>query len=318
MFVNVLRVLSCLLLLFQVAHTAIIPIRQYNSEDQDDSTNPDTGSQTGEPSLTLMTPSASATPTTSLQSGGDFAGNTEIIIPHYIYPAEGAWTPLEQLVTNNTNVKFTIIINPSSGPGGDTLPDANWRKVIPKLTAHSNVAVIGYVSTCYGGRPMSAVQHDIATYANWPTVSGDASFAVHGIFLDEAAAEPDDKKVTFYKQITSLIKENKGFGPRNNVVMNPGTIPDNAYLDIPDSTVIFESPHSKFQEALAGHEFERIKNMDKARLSSMVTSVPTGTDLAGLIAQLREITGHIYLSNSAGYLEYSQALEEAARIIGSS
>lgn len=100
--------------------------------------------------------------------------------------------------------------------------------------------------------------------------------------------------------------------------MNPGTIPDNAYLDIPDSTVIFESPHSKFQEALAGHEFERIKNMDKARLSSMVTSVPTGTDLAGLIAQLREITGHIYLSNSAGYLEYSQALEEAARIIGSS
>lgn len=97
MSVNVLRVLGCLLLLFQVAHTAIIPIRQYNSEDQDDSTNPDTGSQTGEPSPTLMTPSASATPTTSLQSGGDFAGNTEIIIPHYIYPAEGAWTPLEQL-----------------------------------------------------------------------------------------------------------------------------------------------------------------------------------------------------------------------------
>ncbi|KAE8420843.1 Spherulation-specific family 4-domain-containing protein [Aspergillus pseudocaelatus] len=317
MSVNVLRVLSCLLLLFQVAQTAIIPIRQYNSADHDDSTNPDTDPHTGEPSLTLMAPSVSATPTTSLHSGGDSIGNTEIIIPYYVYPAEGAWTPLEQLVANNPNVKFTIIVNPSSGPGGDTLPDANWRKVIPKLTAHSNVAVIGYVSTCYGGRPISAVQHDITTYANWPSVSGDASFAVHGIFLDEAAAEPDDKKVAFYKQITSLIKENKGFGPQNNVVMNPGTIPDNAYLDIPDSTVIFESPHSKFQEALAGHEFDRVKNMDKARLSSIVTSVPTGTDLAGLVAQLREITGHIYLSNSASYLEYSQALEEAVHIIGS-
>ena len=100
--------------------------------------------------------------------------------------------------------------------------------------------------------------------------------------------------------------------------MNPGTIPDNAYLEIPDLTVIFESPHREFQEAMAGHEFDRVKNIDKARLSSMVTSVPTGTDLAGLVGQLREITGHIYISNSASYLEYPQALDEAARIIGSS
>ncbi|OGM43279.1 spherulin 4-like cell surface protein [Aspergillus bombycis] len=316
--VNILRVLSCLLLLFQVAQTAIIPIRQYDSEEQDDATNDDTNSQTSEPSLSLMAPSASATATAPLQPGDNLAGGTEIIIPYYVYPAEGAWTPVEQLAANNPNVKFTVIINPSSGPGGDTLPDANWRKAIPKLTAHSNVAVIGYVATCYGGRPLSAVQRDITTYANWPTVSGDASFAVHGIFFDEAAAEPDDKKVTFYKQLTTQVKENKGFGPHNNVVMNPGTIPDNAYLEIPDSTVIFESPHSRFQEALAGDEFDRVKNIDKARLSSMVTSVPTGTDLAGLVGQLRDITGHIYLSNSASYLEYPQALEEAARVIGSS
>lgn len=118
---------------------------------------------------------------------------------------------------NNPNVKFTVIINPSSGPGGDALPDANWRKAIPKLTAHSNVAVIGYVATCYGGRPISAVQRDITTYANWPTASGDASFAVHGIFFDEAAAELDDTKVTYYKQLTSQVKENKSFGPQNNV-----------------------------------------------------------------------------------------------------
>ncbi|KAK6815562.1 hypothetical protein RU639_008787 [Aspergillus parasiticus] len=316
--VNVLRILSCLLLLFQVAQTAIIPIRQYDSEDQNDSINPDTDTETSEPSFTLMAPSASATPAASQQPGGDPAGGTDIIIPHYVYPADGGWTPLEQLATNNPNVKFTVIINPSSGPGGDALPDANWRKAIPKLTAHSNVAVIGYVATCYGGRPISDVQRDITTYANWPTASGDASFAVHGIFFDEAAAELDDKKVTYYKQLTSQVKENKGFGPQSNVVMNPGTIPDNAYLDIPDSTVIFESPHSRFQEALAGHEFDRVKNIDKARLSSIVTSVPSGTDLAGLVGQLRDITGHIYLSNSASYLEYSQALEEAARIIGSS
>ncbi|KNG91237.1 spherulin 4-like cell surface protein [Aspergillus nomiae NRRL 13137] len=316
--VNILRVLSCLLLLFQVVQTAIIPIRQYDSEEQDDATNDDTNSQGSKPSHSLMAPSASATTTTPLQSGGNLAGGTEIIIPYYVYPEDGAWTPVEQLAANNPNVKFTIIINPSNGPGGDRLPDANWRKAIPKLRAHPNIAVIGYVATGYGGRALSAVKRDITTYANWPTLSGDASFAVHGIFLDEAAAELDDKKVAFYKQLTTKVKENKGFGPHNNVVMNPGTVPDNAYLEIPDSTVIFESPHREFQEAMAGHEFDRVKNIDKARLSSMVTSVPTGTDLAGLVGQLREITGHIYLSNSASYLEYPQALDVAARIIGSS
>ncbi|GMG47772.1 unnamed protein product [Aspergillus oryzae var. brunneus] len=199
--VYVLRILSCLLLLFQVAQTAIIPIRQYDSEDQDDSTNPDADTKSSEPSFTLMAPSASATSAASQQSGGHLAGGTDIIIPYYVYPADGAWTPLEQL----------------SGPGRDALPDANWRKAIPKLTAHSNVAVIGYVATCYAGRPISAVQRDITTYANWPTASGDASFAVNGIFFDEAAAELDDTKVTYYKQLTSQVKENKSFGPQNNV-----------------------------------------------------------------------------------------------------
>lgn len=95
--VYVLRILSCLLLLFQVAQTAIIPIRQYDSEDQDDSTNPDADTKSSEPSFTLMAPSASATSAASQQSGGHLAGGTDIIIPYYVYPADGAWTPLEQL-----------------------------------------------------------------------------------------------------------------------------------------------------------------------------------------------------------------------------
>ncbi|KAE8377553.1 Spherulation-specific family 4-domain-containing protein [Aspergillus bertholletiae] len=306
---NVLRVLSCLLLLFQVAQTAVIPLRRYDSDDQDDLANPGTESQTSEPS-----PSPTAS---SSSGGGDLAGSTEILIPYYAYPADGAWAPVEKLATDNPNVKFVIIINPNNGPGERTLPDENWRKAVPQLAAHSNVAILGYVATGYGGRDMSAVQRDIETYANWPTVSSDASFAVHGIFLDEAPAESDDKKVAFYKQAASLVKGNKGFGSKNTVIMNPGAVPDSAYLDIPDSTVIFESSYSQLKEVLAAKEFNRVKTVNKARLSSIVTSVPTGTDLSALVAQLRGFTGQIYLSNSASYLEYPPALDKMARILGS-
>jgi hypothetical protein len=243
-------------------------------------------------------------------------------------------------VTNNPNVKFTVIINPSSGPGSGSLPDDNWRKAIPKLAAHSNVLVIGYVSTSWGNRAISDVERDIKTYAEWPSASGDSSFAVHGIFLDEGPAEADRAKVQYYKQLVSLIKGSSGLGnqyvsapqsPRQQwlsadinieytnlgekVVMNPGTVPDTSYLDIPDSSVIFESPYSKFQEQIAAHAFDSIQNVDRARLATMVTSVTQGTDLSSLVSQLRSISGHIYLTNLDSYLEYCSSWDEVARLV---
>ncbi|KAE8355471.1 Spherulation-specific family 4-domain-containing protein [Aspergillus coremiiformis] len=315
---NLLRALGGLFLLSQVAQAAAIPIRRDTGEDQSDDDAPEVSSSRTviQPTGVVSLPSSSATPTVSPQPGkGAVAGSTEIIIPYYVYPEGGSWGPLEQLIDTNPNMKFTVIVNPSSGPGSETLPDDNWRKAVPKLTTRPNVKVIGYVATTYGGRPLSAVEKDISIYGNWPSASGDANFKVNGIFFDEGSAESDHTKVQYYKDITSLAKQNQGLGPNNHVVINPGTVPDKAYLEIPDSTVIFESPHSKFQEAIAGHNFDAIKNVDKAKLSSIVTAVPGGVNLGDLVTQLRDISGQIYLSSTNDYMKYSSALDDVAHIL---
>ncbi|KAE8395819.1 Spherulation-specific family 4-domain-containing protein [Aspergillus alliaceus] len=315
MTMNVFRSLSCLVLLFQVAQSALIPIRQYDSDRQTQPTTPDSNSESGIPSLPWA-PSSAATPSVPQQAGSpEIAGTTELIIPYYVYPSEGAWVPLEKLATDNPNVSFTVIVNPASGPGADAVPDQNWRREIPKLASLSNVVILGYIATRYGGRPIDQIERDLKTYAEWPTAGNDANLKVHGIFLDEVAGEPDEKKLAYYRQITATIKGNKGLGPNNRVVLNPGTVPDKAYLDIPDSTVIFESPHNRWQEALKGGLFDPIKNVDKARLASMVTAVPAGTDIRGLVNELRDVSGHVYLTTAASYTEYSTSWEEVARIL---
>ncbi|KAB8074314.1 Spherulation-specific family 4-domain-containing protein [Aspergillus leporis] len=315
--------LCCLVLLSLHAQAATIPIRDcrlgirdsYYWENTSEASPPVQQPTPTESTVRIpWKPSSTATPTALGTGSNRGSGKVEVMIPFYMYPGEGAWAPMEQLVTNNSNVKFTVIINPSSGPGSGSLPDDNWRKAIPKLAAHSNVLVIGYVSTSWGNRAISDVERDIKTYAEWPSASGDSSFAVHGIFLDEGPAEADRAKVQYYKQLVSLIKGSSGLG-NQYVVMNPGTVPDTSYLDIPDSSVIFESPYSKFQEQIAAHAFDSIQNVDRARLATMVTSVTQGTDLSSLVSQLRSISGHIYLTNLDSYLEYCSSWDEVARLV---
>lgn len=123
----------------------------------------------------------------------------------------------------NPDVKFTIIINPDNGPGSTALPDENFLAAVPKLTAHDNALVIGYVRTDKGSRDIAEVKKDIETYAGWASASGDTSFTVHGIFLDEAPSKYHENTVTYFKDLTSHIKEAKGLGPSNYVSL-PTTI----------------------------------------------------------------------------------------------
>lgn len=115
------------------------------------------------------------------------------------------------------NVHFTIIINPDSGPGSSSLPDSNFLTAVPRLTSYSNVLAIGYVPTEKGTRSISDVESDIKTYAGWPSASGNSSFAVHGIFLDEAPNAYSEELVSYYQQLANLIKESSGLGPENFV-----------------------------------------------------------------------------------------------------
>ncbi|KAF7155371.1 hypothetical protein CNMCM5623_007442 [Aspergillus felis] len=246
--------------------------------------------------IPTATPTASAT-----AASGTSASKGNIMIPWYLYPADGAWTPMEELISSNPDVQFTIIINPDNGPGSATLPDENFLAAVPRLTAYSNALVIGYVRTGKGTRDIADVEKEINTYAGWPSASGNSSFAVHGIFLDEASSDYDATAVTYYEQLASLIRGSKGLGPNNHVVTNPGTVPNAAYLSIPDATVIFESPYSEFVQALSSGQFQAIKGQDTSRFASMVYDVPATVDLSTLLSQLRSISSQTYLSNLNTY-----------------
>ena len=116
-------------------------------------------------------------------------------------------------ISTHPEVNFTVVINPGNGPGPDSLPDGNYTREIPKLTAYPNVRLLGYVYTSYGKRNVSAVRKDIQTYADWPTNSSNPNLAVRGIFFDETPQQYEAQTLTYLQGLTDFVKDLKDLGP---------------------------------------------------------------------------------------------------------
>lgn len=86
-------------------------------------------------------------------------------MPLYIYPTASAWNPLLSAITAYPNLKFTVIINPNSGPSNF---DVTYQAAVANLRTFGNVELIGYVRTGYASRSMDEVESDVATYNSWP------------------------------------------------------------------------------------------------------------------------------------------------------
>ena len=95
----------------------------------------------------------------------------------------------------------------------ESLPDGNYTREIPKLTAYENVRLLGYVYTSYGKRNVSAVRKDIQTYSDWPTNSSNPNLAVRGIFFDETPQQYDAQTLTYLQGLTDFVKGINGLGP---------------------------------------------------------------------------------------------------------
>lgn len=120
-------------------------------------------------------------------------------------------------ISNHTDVNFTVVVNPGSGPGPNALPDGNYTREIPKLARHPNVRLLGYVPTTYTKRNISLVRKDIETYAAWPTNSSNPDLAVRGIFFDETPQQYDERALAYLQNLTTFVKEMDGLGPDNFV-----------------------------------------------------------------------------------------------------
>lgn len=101
----------------------------------------------------------------------------------------------------------------------------------------------------------------------------------------------------------------------NQVVTNPGTVPDSAYLSIPDSTVVFESPYDSFMSAISANTFASIRGSNHSTMASMVYSVPDSVHLPTLISQVGNISDQIFLGNTSTYDQYSTYMNEVVSFL---
>lgn len=115
-------------------------------------------------------------------------------------------------IQQNESTRFIVIVNPGNGPGPEAVPDANYLSEIPKLTAYSNVDVVGYVHTTFARRPLSMVMNDITTYSNWAAQTQYPGLAINGIFVDETPNQYDTRTERYLADLTEFAKTCGGFG----------------------------------------------------------------------------------------------------------
>lgn len=154
----------------------------------------------------------------------DAATATGIMVPLYTYPG-GTWDTVVKTKNDHPDVPVVAIVNPASGPGGSQ--DSNYVSGIGKLK-DAGVIVLGYVSTAYTGRSLTAVNGDIDKWDSW--------YDVDGIFFDEQTNWAGGE--SYYTQAGDYA-ESKGL---DFTVGNPGANSIPSYLSTVDVVLIYESP----------------------------------------------------------------------------
>ena len=137
-----------------------------------------------------------------------------------------------------TGAGQTFIVNPSNGPG-TTVSPAYQAAIGAARTA--KIGLLGYVWTDYGNRPQAAVRSDIDRWRNL--------YGVTSIFLDEAASQlgtapGNTNLINYYRQLHSYIHASGG-----TVMLNPGVVPNQQYLTVADTIVVFEGSAATYGTA---------------------------------------------------------------------
>lgn len=227
-----------------------------------------------------------------------------VILPLYIYPDNSSsWSPLYDALEANPDLKFTVIVNPSSGPGSSTYPDDDYSAALLTLSTYSTVQTVGYVRTGYATRNISTILSEISRYAGWATKS--SAFAMQGIFFDEAPHEYSSTAVDYMRTINEAVKNATGLQGERTVIHNPGTIPDTRYNDTKtDITVVFEDTYEAYQSKVAS-----LSALPKHRsnYSYMINSVPSGMSVSSLRKFVDRLSRHakylLITDNEEGYYE---------------
>ncbi|KAK6502732.1 hypothetical protein TWF506_003307 [Arthrobotrys conoides] len=163
-----------------------------------------------------------------------------IIIPAYFGPEDTtSWGKVISQIKKFHNVLgFTIIINPSNGPG-TTDEVTRYATLIESLAKFSNVKIIGYVHQSWGNRDITS---DVDTWLSYFPGKLD------GFFLDEMPSIKSVKNLSAVQNNNAYIKKksSSNFRSKNSplIVQNPGTEVDANFYRLShkqDVTIILEN-----------------------------------------------------------------------------
>jgi hypothetical protein len=165
---------------------------------------------------------------------------TGLIVPLYSYLGP-TWTQIIQIHKDFPNVPILAAINPSNGPGA--FLDRNFLAGVQSLQ-NAGIGVLGYTTTGYGNKNLSALEATSSQYWSWYHVDGmiydqmpnwdynspNGSWYYHG---------PDGTYLPQY--FSSLTSYDKSLG-MTLTVGNPGADVPPSFIGTVDTIVIYESP----------------------------------------------------------------------------
>lgn len=198
----------------------------------------------------------------------------KLLIPAYFTPGL-LW---EQMTTTNGAKVGFIVLNPASGVG--SAPDASYQQVVDH--AHkANIKVIGYVPTTYGTADQASLFQHITNYTRW--------YAVDGIFLDEVTI--DMEYLGYYQALADQIH---AAIPGGEVILNPGVVPNEAYMSIGDIVVIFEGSYSTYVSQIFPSWLTKYPSSKTAHLvyNTSQGNLNSAVQLAG-----QRYAGYLYVTN---------------------
>jgi hypothetical protein len=206
-----------------------------------------------------------------------------LLVPAYFYPAPGGdWDRMAAAAAGGTPV--TAILNPDSGPGSSA--DPVYAAAINTLRGDGG-HVVGYVHTQNSNgslRSLKTVEAEVLKYKSF--------YHLDGIFVDEM--KTISSAVSYYHNLYDFIKSQS---PSYEVIGNPGTNTQEAYLTAPAADVLvdFEDNQSSYKSQTPASWVDKHASSHSGNIVGKATTVSVMD--ADLAQARRQNAGFVYVTD---------------------
>jgi len=232
----------------------------------------------------------------AMPDAADAGAPQAVGLPMYVDPttSASAWTQ----ATAAAPTVALLVANPDSGPGATA--DPQYTQAI--VTAHAaGQTIVGYVHTSYGARPIAQVEADIDSwYSFYP--------AIDGVFSDETSTDTTTVSA-YYQPLYDYVKAKSG---ARTVIINPGTMIDEAFMAVGDIVVAFEDTYANYTAGSYPATPSWVASYSRWRFWHLVLSASTTADMQNAVTLARQRNaGYVYVTDQAPATAYQQLVTGA-------